>query len=134
MNRSRVTIRVAFALINFCVATFFAINSVVGIAAPETPGAFFGSILGLLPFSIYGWSEWCVLYHLQSSKERILGYWNLGAAAFVAFGIVTNVGEVLMDDGPLDVQFLFGFTLIGGSIAAYLAVCGWSRLKWTRSA
>lgn len=87
----------------------------------------------LLPFTVYGWAEWYVLYHLHESKERTLAYWNLGAAAFVTFGIVTNVGEALMDDGPLDLQFMFWFTLIGISIAAYLAACGWRRLKWARS-
>ena len=86
------------------------------------------------PSLIYSLCEWLVLYRRRVTIERKLGFVNLACAAFVVFGIVTNVGEALMDEIPLDITFLFWFAVIGGSIVAYLISCGLCRLRWTRVA
>ncbi|MCS7465759.1 hypothetical protein NZK35_03600 [Stieleria sp. ICT_E10.1] len=105
----------------------------ISIAVMESPGSFFGGIIGFFPFLVYGFAEWIAWYRRRKSTERKLAYANLGCAAFAAFGVVTTIGEVLMEPEPVDWQFLTVFSLIGLCIIAYLAACGWMRLRWTRS-
>ena len=134
VSSKREIVRLLFSLVNFATSVLFFISCVIAIATMESPGSFFGGILGFAPLLIYSLCEWLVLYRRRVTIERKLGFANLACAAFVVFGIVTNIGEALMDESPLDFTFLFWFAIIGGSIFAYLIACGWCRLRWTRVA
>lgn len=110
------------------------VSAAVSIAVMKSPGAFFGGVLGFLPVLIYGIAEWLAWYRHRASIERKLAYANLGCAAFFTFGVVTTIGEVVLDDEPIAWRFLVVFTLIGSCIIGYLIGCGWCRLRWTHVA
>jgi hypothetical protein len=61
----------------------------------KSPGSFFGGIFGFLPILIYAIADWLAWYRNRPSVERILAYANLGCAAFLTVGVVTNVGEAV---------------------------------------
>jgi hypothetical protein len=81
---------------------------------------------------VYGVCQWIVLYRRNSSVERKLAYVNLGCAGFVGFGVVTNIGEALIDEQPFNVSLMLWLAIIGGTVLAYLIACGSCRLRWTR--
>ena len=124
--------RVLFFLLNFTVAVFLFISCVIVVAVPTTPFSFLGGIVGFCPILAYGICEWLAFYRRRVSIERKLGYANLGCAAFVGFGVVTNIGEALMADAPPGFLFFFWFLLIACAIIAYLVASGLCRLRWTR--
>ncbi|MDB2687398.1 hypothetical protein N9Y42_09325 [Mariniblastus sp.] len=130
-SSSRSLISLVLAFLNFAASTFFAISCVVAVVAHERPFQLIGGIMFFLPLSIYALCEWMVLYRRNTSVERVLGIANIGCAGLAAFGVVTNVSEALMAEGPLDMQFIYWFSLIGGSIATYLGLSGWYRLRST---
>lgn len=135
VSTQRGIVRVLFSLVNFATSVLFFISCVIAIATSEGPGSFFSLFAGIfcsIPFLVYSVWEWQVLYRRRVSLERKLGYANLACGAFVAFGIITNISEAIMDKAHLDFSFLLWFTMIGGSIFAYLMTCGWCRLRWTR--
>ncbi len=131
---NRRLLRLLFFLINFAVAVLIFVSAVVSIAVMESPGAFFGGIIGFLPFLVYGFAEWVAWYRKRKLTERNLGYANLGCAAFGAFVVVTTIGEFFVDADPIDWPFFTVFTLIGSCIIIYLLACGWLRLRWTGQA
>ncbi len=50
---NRRLLRLLFFLINFAVAVLIFVSAVVSIAIMESPGAFFGGVIGFLPFLVY---------------------------------------------------------------------------------
>ncbi len=83
----------------------------------------------LPPVSAYAVCEWLVLYRVKTSIERTLGVLNLIGGGFVAFGVVVNVSEALMSDSELASSFILWFSVIGGTITAYLLASAWCRLR-----
>lgn len=134
VSSERGIVRFLFSLVNFAISVLFFILTVIAIVTMGSPGSFFGGILCFFPLLVYSVCEWLVLYRRRVSVERKLGYANLACGAFVAFGVVTDIGEALMDEGGVDFTFLFWFMIIGGLIMAYLVACGWFRLRCTRVA
>ncbi len=124
--------RLMFFLVNFAVAVLLFLSSVIAIATMESPGSFLGGLFCLFPVLIYGTCEWIAFYRRNVSVERMLGYANLGCAAFVAFGTVTTIGESVFDRSSGNIEIVCVAALIGGGVFAYLVASGWCRLRWTR--
>ncbi|PHR90409.1 MAG: hypothetical protein COA78_35405 [Blastopirellula sp.] len=121
-------IRFAIFVLNFAVSAFVVILCIVeSVEYDPVP-----NLICSVPFTIYALCEWIAVYRKDRVIERRLGWANLAFAAFVGFGLVTNVGEALMFDPDLDVIFLAWFALIGTTLVTYLAFSGWMRLRWTR--
>ena len=130
--RSRLLLNLVLACLNFAASIFFAISCIVAVVAHERPFQLIGGVMFFLPLSIYALCEWMVLYRGNTSVVHALGIANNACAGLATFGIVTNVSEALKVEGPLDMQFIYWFSLIGGSIATYLGLSGWYRLRSTR--
>lgn len=99
----------------------------------ESPGSFMGGVVGFVPFLAYGVAEWIAWYRRRQSMERKLAYANLGCAAFIAFGVTTNIGESLTYSEQIPWSLLAIFASIGSAMIAYLTACGLLRLRWTRN-
>lgn len=123
-------LRFALFLVNFSVAAVLLFACIFAIAKPGSPFAFIGAVVGLPPLVVYTLSELVAYYRRNHSIERKLGYANLGCAIFVAFGVITDVGEALLTESQqVDVRFLSWFILIGLVIIAYLIFAGYMRLR-----
>ncbi len=120
--------------INFAVATLFFIACVIAIATADNPFAFLGGVFMLLPVLGYAIAEWLCWYRREHWLRRPMGILNLLLAAFFVFGGVTNVGEVVLADDPVDPMFLVIFGLGFVVISAYLGSCGWRRIHLPTSA
>lgn len=121
--------RVAIALLNFCISVFLANACIVSLVVHESPFQLFGGIILLPPTVAYAYGEWLVLYRRKVSIERTLGIVNLLFAGLAVFAVVSNLVEAFMSEDLPDLDFLSWFCGIGISIAAYLLVSGWCRFR-----
>ena len=119
-------------VINFTFSTLFFIACVSSIGTADNPFAFVGGLLFVLPVACYAVAEWVCWYRERNWLFRPLGILNLVLAAFVAFALVTNVGEALMADEPIDPWFIMVLSLGFVFVAGYLAWCGWRRIHAMR--
>ena len=119
-------------VINFAFSTLFFIACATSIGTADNPFAFIGGLLFVLPVACYAVAEWVCWYRERNWLFRPLGILNLILAAFLAFALVTNVGEALMADEPIDPWFIMVFGLGFAFVAGYLAWCGWRRIHATR--
>ena len=115
-------------VINFAFSTLFFIACATSIGTADNPFAFIGGFLFVLPVACYAIAEWVCWYREHDWLFRPLGILNLVLAAFVVFALVTNVGEALMADEPIDPWFIMIFGLGSAFVAGYLAWCGWRRI------
>jgi hypothetical protein len=116
-------------LINFAISTFFLIACVVSIGAADNPFAFIGGLVFALPSTCYAIAEWMCWYRRRHWLFRSLGILNLLFAAFVAFGLITNLGEALLANEPVNPLFILLFGLGFTVFAGYLRWCGWRRIR-----
>lgn len=114
-------------IINFAFATLFLIACIVSIVAGDNPFAFIGGLMFVLPVACYVIAEWVCWYRKRYWLFRPLGILNLLLAAFFVFGLVTNIGEALMAEEPIDPWFILIFAIGFAFVAGYLAWCGWRR-------
>lgn len=121
-------------LINSAISTLFLIACVVSIGAADNSFAFIGGLAFALPFACYTIAEWMCWYRRLFWLFRPLGILNLLFALFVAFGLITNLGEALTADEPVDPLFVLLFGLGFALFAGYLAWCGWRRVRATPTA
>jgi len=115
--------------INFAFSTLFFVACVVSIAAADNPFAFIGGLLFVLPVACYAIAEWVCWYRKRHWLFRPLGILNLLLAAFFVFGLVTNVGEALLADEPIDLWFIVIFGVGFAIVAGYFGWCGWRRFR-----
>lgn len=117
-----------FFVVNFSFATLFFIACVISIAAADNPFAFLGGVIAVLPVACYVVAEWFCWYRQRRWLLRPLGILNLSLAAFFVFGLVTNIGEAITAEDPVNPLFIllfgFGFAVVAG----YLGWCGWRRV------
>ena len=85
--------------------------------------------MAVFPVGCYIVAEWICWYRRRDWLKRPLGILNLLLSAFFLFGMVTNLGEAMIADGPIDVGFIALFVVGFGLIVAYLAFCGWRRIR-----
>lgn len=121
-------------LINSAISTLLLIACVVSIGAADNSFAFIGGLAFALPFACYTIAEWVCWYRRLYWLFRPLGILNLLFALFVAFGLITNLGEALMADEPVDPLFMLPFGLGFALFTGYLAWCGWRRVRATPTA
>ena len=118
-----------FFTINATFALLFFTACLVSIVAGDNPLAFIGGVMAVIPVGCYIVAEWICWYRRQEWLKRPLGILNLLLSAFFLFGMVTNLGEAMIADDPIDVGFIFLFVVGFGAITAYLACCGWRRVR-----
>jgi hypothetical protein len=115
-------------------AAFVALSIPI-IAFPSqanSPFAFLGAIL-LTPIEIsFGIVVYLSVFRRSATATSIATACYFIGAGFTLFGVVTNVGEALLQGEPLDVTFLVVFVGIGAGIAAYSTFCGLLSWKWGR--
>jgi hypothetical protein len=95
---------------------------------PVSVFALMGGVIFFLPILLYALGEWAAFFRSNRRIERQLGFLNLVGAGFVAFGIITNVGEAIIYRFPIEATWLLSFLLIGFTLFAYLALCGVFRI------
>ena len=115
--------------INFSIAVLFFVASVVPIGTADNPLAFLGGLVLVFPIAAYAVAEWVCWYRQRHWLYRHLGIVNWLFAAFWTFGLVTNIGEALMADEPVDPLFILIFNLGFAILAGYLGWCGWRRFR-----
>jgi hypothetical protein len=115
-------------VINFAFSTLFFIACVVSISAADNPFAFIGGTLFVLPIAFYAIAEWVCWYRKRDWLFRPLGILNLLLAAFLLFGLVTNVGGAFMADEPIEPWFFMNFVLGSALVVGYLTWCGLRRV------
>ena len=118
----------SFFVVNFAISALLFISCVISIAAADNPFAFIGGLFMVLPVLSYAIAEWLCWYRSRHWLYRPMGILNLLLAAFLVFGSVTNVGEAVLADDPVDPFFIVIFGLGFGMFSAYLTFCGWRRL------
>lgn len=125
-------LRRVFCAVNFCAGAFVSLSALASIVSMESPYSFLGGIVLVGPCILYCAAEGMVWRRKRSSTERLLAYANLASAAFLMIGVVTTIGEFMTSDDPIPWGFLLTFSAIGIGLSAYVAVCGFMRLQWTR--
>lgn len=118
-----------FFTINATFSLLFFMACLVSIAAGDNPFAFIGGVIAVIPVGCYTLAEWICWYRRQDWLKRPLGILNLLLSAFFLFGMVTNLGEAMIADDPIDAGFIILFIVGFGAIVAYLAFCGWRRIR-----
>ena len=129
-SRTRLPDTICF-VVNFAIALLFFVSCVISIGAADNPFAFLGGILFVSPVGLYAGAEWVCWYRQRHWLYRPLGVLNLLFSAFFVFGLVTNVGEALLADEPVDPLFILIFGLGFAIFAGYLWWCGWRRFHST---
>lgn len=117
-----------FFALNFSFSLLFFAGCVVSIGVADNAYAWIGGVILVLPTGIYATAEWICWYRNRSWLKRPLGVSNLFLAAFFLFGLVTNLGEAIMDSKPIDIGFAAVFVLSFVAISGYLGFCGWRRV------
>lgn len=118
-----------FFTINLAFAILFALACAISIVVADNPFAFLGGIMFVVPIGCYAIAEWVCSYRERDWLYRPLGIVNLIFSAFLVFGGVTNIGEALLDDEPVDPIFILLFGLGFALVAGYLGLCGWRRIR-----
>jgi hypothetical protein len=118
-----------FFTVNATVALLFFWACLVSVAVGDNPFAFIGGVMAVFPVGCYIVAEWICWYRRRDWLKRPLGIFNLLLSAFFLFGMVTNLGEAMIADGPIDVGFIAPLVVGFGLIVAYLAYCGWRRIR-----
>lgn len=98
---------------------------------PRSPIDAMSATMFSLPFLVYAIVE-CVA-HIRSNRglERKLPYVNLGAAALVVAQLAAFLWLVLPMVRPSGFQVSQVFVMVWCVLFAYLALCGWCRVRWT---
>ena len=129
-SRTQLADSLCFA-INFSLALFFVLAGLVSIGAGDEPFSFIGGVVFALPAASYATAEWLCWYRQRRGLSRSLGKLNLWLAAFLALGFVVSLGQVFLQDNPVDPTFVLFLVCAFGIFSAYLFWCGWRRVHAT---
>ena len=116
--------------INFATAILLFVACFISVFAADSPFSFIGGLFTALPVAGYALAEWLCWYRRRRWLYRPMGTLNLLLSLFFVFGLVSNVGESVKNEGSADPIFIVVVGLGFGLIATYLGFCGWRRLHF----
>ncbi len=111
------------AVIGLCIA---------GILNPATPFVLLGAVFAMPQGVFFGVLLFISIFRRSEGVSFGVAVLYFLAAGLAAFGMVTNVGEALLDDAPGKWMFLLVFSVVGLSITVYAVFCGVLHLRWYR--
>ncbi len=129
----RRVLRLLLFCINFGSAGGLVLVGGLALFHPKSPIDSMSATMFSLPFLVYAMVE-CIA-HIRSNYrlERKLAYVNLGAAGLVVAQLVAFLWLVMPAVRPSEFRDSQVFVMAWCALLAYLAVCGWCRIRWTRS-